>query len=120
MPNLETDLTGDVLEASPSLVAVERVVRRHYKHYQGYPLNRTWGILIRSAEHETRMLHLALLVWVLALTTASTQDEVVLSGQITAPHDNPVAPRGSHRLRSLLEQQGNGPHRCLLTGVIFS
>ena len=52
MPNLETDLAGDVLEASPSLVAVERVVRRHYKHYQGYPFNRTWGILIRSAEHE--------------------------------------------------------------------
>ena len=25
MPNLETDLTGDALEASPSLVAVERV-----------------------------------------------------------------------------------------------
>ena len=41
MPNLETDLAGDVLEASPSLVAVERVVRRHYKHYQGYPFNRT-------------------------------------------------------------------------------
>lgn len=27
MPNLETDLTGDVLKASPSLVVVERVVR---------------------------------------------------------------------------------------------
>ena len=24
-----------------------------YEHYRGYPSNRTWGILIRSAEHET-------------------------------------------------------------------
>ena len=39
-----------------------------------------------------RMLHPALLVWALALTTASAQDEVVLSGQITDPHGNPVAP----------------------------
>ena len=37
-----------------------------------------------------RMLHLALLVWALALTTASAQDAVVLAGQITDPHDNPV------------------------------
>ena len=38
-----------------------------------------------------RMLHLALLVWALALTTASAQDEVVLSGQITDPHVSPVS-----------------------------
>ena len=39
-----------------------------------------------------RMLHLALLMWALALTTASAQDEVVFSRQITDPHGNPVAP----------------------------
>ena len=37
------------------------------------------------------MFHLALLVWALALTTASAQDEVVLSGQITDSDDNPVS-----------------------------
>ena len=44
---------GDVLEAFPPLVAVERVATRHYKHYRGYSFNRTWGILWRSAKHET-------------------------------------------------------------------
>ena len=53
-----------------------------------------------------RMLHLALLVWVLALTTASAQDEVVLSGQITDPHGNPVAPRAVTAFDPFLSSRG--------------
>ena len=49
-----------------------------------------------------RMLHLALLVWALA----SAQDEVVLSGQITDPHGNPVAPRAVTAFDPFLSSRG--------------
>ena len=76
MPNLETDLTGDVLKASPSLVAVERVVMRHYR---GYPFNRTWGILIRSAEHETANAPSGIAGWRTKPSRCCLLTEVILS-----------------------------------------
>ncbi|MCE2450049.1 MAG: hypothetical protein J4F35_17255 [Candidatus Latescibacteria bacterium] len=53
-----------------------------------------------------RMLHLVLLVWTLALTTASAQDEVVLSRQITDPHGNPVAPGAVTAFDPFLSSRG--------------
>ena len=54
---------------------------------------------LRSAEHETANLHLPLLVWALALTTARVQDEAVLSGQIADPHGSALLERTEGEVR---------------------